>query len=541
MAGDVVAVVVALSGPVASGKSTLARLLAERWDAEIVSTREEIQQISRERGHSLSDRRGLQEFGDSLDHETQGRWVAEAAERQSLVGRRLLIIDAVRIQDQVKALRESFGRALVHVHLETTDRAELARRYRVRREQGGPIAELDSYDDVTRNVTEARINELGDHADVVLDTVRNTESDLLVRCEARLGLLPPLTDPLVDAIVGGQYGSEGKGNVAYYLAPEYDLLVRVGGPNAGHKVKHRGRVYTHRSLPSGSLANLRADLVVGPGAVINYGVLMEELEQTGVDPGRVRIDPQAMVITAEDREREQPLREAIRSTGQGVGMAAARRIIGRGEPTKVARDYPEFSAFMQPTAELLNDAFEQGRRVLVEGTQGTGLSLYHGQYPWVTSRDTTVAGTLAEVGIGPGRVRRAIIVVRTYPIRVKGNSGPIGQEIDWSEIERRSGVSDATLAELSTVTKEQRRVAEFDWALLRRSAELNSATDVALTFADYISAKNRDAYRYEQLTPETLQFVEEVESVSGAAVSLITTAFSERSIIDRRTWRAPRR
>jgi adenylosuccinate synthase len=87
------------------------------------------------------------------------------------------------------------------------------------------------------------------------------------------------------------------------------------------------------------------------------------------------------------------------------------------------------------------------------------------------------------------------------------------------------------------VTKQERRVAEFDWAMLRRSAELNSATDIAITFADYLSVSNRTAFRYEQLTAETLQFVEEVESVSGAVASLIATDFSERNIIDRRTWR----
>ena len=135
------------------------------------------------------------------------------------------------------------------------------------------------------------------------------------------------------------------------------------------------------------------------------------------------------------------------------------------------------------------------------------------------------------------------MVVRTYPIRVNGASGPIGhgRELSWEDIETRSGVAGTKTAELSSVTRQERRVAEFDWSMLRRSAELNSATDIALTFADYISKDNRTAYRYEQLTPKTLQFVEEVESVSGAVASLIATAFSERNIIDRRTWRAVRR
>lgn len=536
-------IVVALSGPVAAGKTTLARALVKRWGGKIVSTRAEIERIATSRGASLRDRRSFQEFGERLDDESNGAWVADTAIKQGAGDARLLIIDAVRTQDQVVALRKKFGRALVHVHLITTDRQELANRYRSRRRADSSFVEFATYDEVTANATEARVDSLANHADVVLDTLRNTEDDLLVRCEARLGLLPSLTAPLVDVLVGGQYGSEGKGNIAYYLAPEYDALVRVGGPNAGHKVRHNEVEYTHRSLPSGALANPRANLIIGPGAVVRFDVLMEELQATGIDPARVRIDPQVMVITSEDIASEVRLKETIRSTGQGAGAAAARRILGRDDPpAKLARDCPEFAEFLSPAAELLHTAFERGQRVLVEGTQGTGLSLYHGEYPYVTSRDTTVAGTLAEAGIGPRRVRRAIMVVRTYPIRVHGASGPIGRgrELTWQDIEERSGVAGTESSELSSVTKQQRRVAEFDWSMLRRSAELNSATDIALTFADYISVENRSAYRYEQLTPETLQFVEEVESVSGAATSLIATAFSERNIIDRRTWRAGR-
>ena len=537
------AIVVALSGPVAVGKTTLAERLASQWPTALVKTREEIARAAAARGRELGDRRDFQEFGDELDRSTDGAWVAEAAAQVNLDTVRLLIVDAIRIEEQVHALRERFGRGLVHVHLEAADLGELARRYRERRPRGVTMTELRDYDEVRSNATEAQVDSLARIADVVLDTQRNTEGDLVIRCAARLGLLPSLTAPLVDVLVGGQYGSEGKGNISYYLAPEYDVLARVGGPNAGHKVRHDGAVLTHRSLPSGATANPEAPLLIGPGAAIAIDVLMDELANTRVDPRRVHLDPQVVVITPEDREREVELRHAIRSTAEGVGSAAARRILGRGEPTKLARDFPELAQFIAPTSELLNEAFAHSRRVLVEGTQGTGLSLFHGTYPYVTSRDTTVAGTLAEMGIGPRRVRRAIMVARTYPIRVAGNSGPIGagRELTWPEIEERSGEEPGSITELSSVTRQQRRVAEFDWQLLRRSAELNSATDVALTFADYINVKNRRAYRYEQLSQDTLQFVEEIESVTGAAVSLIATDFSERAIIDRRTWRAVRK
>jgi len=130
------------------------------------------------------------------------------------------------------------------------------------------------------------------------------------------------------------------------------------------------------------------------------------------------------------------------------------------------------------------------------------------------------------------------MVCRTYPIRVEGPSGPIGMELSWDEISRRSGIPAEELerTEKTSTTKRRRRVAEFDWTLLRRAASLNGPTDIALTFVDYLSIKNRDARRFEQLTEETIRFIEEVERVAAAPVSLIATRFHVRSIIDRRAW-----
>jgi adenylosuccinate synthase len=203
---------------------------------------------------------------------------------------------------------------------------------------------------------------------------------------------------------------------------------------------------------------------------------------------------------------------------------------------------PNSATFIRPACAVLDNAFLERRRVFVEGTQGTGLSLYHGQYPHVTSRDTTVAGCLSEAGISPSRVRRVIMVVRSYPIRVqdpsKSTSGPMSQELTWREISRRSGVplSELQNTEKTSTTHRKRRVGEFDWELLRRAASLNGPSDIALTFADYVSVKNRDARRFEQLSEETIRFIEEIERVAGAPVSLISTRFDSRSIIDRRSW-----
>jgi adenylosuccinate synthase len=108
-------------------------------------------------------------------------------------------------------------------------------------------------------------------------------------------------------------------------------------------------------------------------------------------------------------------------------------------------------------------------------------------------------------------------------------------EVSYEQLAKRSGISVEEL-KTSERTNRQRRVAEFDWIQLRRSTVLNGPTYIALTFVDYLSVKNRDAYRFEQLTEETLRFIEEVERVSGQPVSLISTNFHWRNVIDRRAW-----
>jgi len=254
-----------------------------------------------------------------------------------------------------------------------------------------------------------------------------------------------------------------------------------------------------------------------------------------------------MIIQDQDVVAEAALVSAIGSTGKGGGAAAARRITDRRPvngrpPVDLARDLPELRAYVRPAADVLDAAYRNSSRVLLEGTQGTALSLYHGHYPYVTSRDTTTAGCLAEAGIGPHRVRKVVLVCRTYPIRVESpsgeTSGPMSQEISYEEVGTRSGipVEELKSTEKGSVSNKQRRIGEFDWQLLRRAAELNSATDIALTFTDYLDVKNRGARRYEQLTPATIRFIEEIERVAGIPVSLITTRFDVRGIIDRRRW-----
>jgi adenylosuccinate synthase len=531
--------IVVLSGAVSSGKSTLADNLLKRYDVRPIHTKAI---LIAELDGKPATRDQLQRLGDRLDRKTKGAWVADAVVREAsdLPDEAVVLVDSVRRLDQIEALRAGFGRQVVHVHL-TAPQSELEERYRERSERSD-LKELGSYAEVRSNRTEARIEQLARVADVVIDTARCTPADVVVRAATHLGLTSRDTGAFVDVIIGGQYGSEGKGHLAYHIAPEYDLLVRVGGPNAGHQVIWPdGSVYTHRLLPSGTLANATAQLVIGPGAVLDVDLLLQEIAECGVEADRLVIDPQAMIIAKRDKTREERLTRGIGSTGQGGGAATVRRIERRAD-VRLARDIKALRPYVREVAEVVEDAFASGARLLLEGTQGTALSLFHGHYPYVTSRDTNVSGCLSEAGLPPRAVRKVILVCRTFPIRVKSpdgaTSGPMAQEISWADVAERAGVPEEQLTsvEKGSVSGNLRRVAEFDWALLRRAAVLNGPTDIGLTFVDYLSPQNEKARRFEQLTEETIRFIDEVERVAGAPVTLISTRFHARSIIDRRSW-----
>ena len=526
--------IILISGPISSGKTSLSNELASQFHMTVLKTRDLLDERLRSSGRT--GRASLQAEGDRLDRRTQGIWLLEELQRRLHATSQDLtvVIDSVRIAAQIDAIREAYGAIITHIHL-TAPPEVLATRYATRRE------DTLSYDEARRNRTERNVHRLAEIADIVIDTNRCTHQDVVVRAASQLGLYGSLSTGFVDVLIGGQYGSEGKGQIAGYLAKEYDLLVRVGGPNAGHKVFQSLGPYTHHHLPSGTLKS-NASLLIGAGAVIRVPDLQKEITDCDVDFERLKIDGNAMVISDDDIAQEGNLVKAISSTGQGVGAATARRIMGRGQHTSLARDIPDLHPYICSGTNFLDKVLRDGGRVCLEGTQGTGLSLYHGSYPHVTSRDTTVSGCIAEAGIPPSKIRRVVMVCRCYPIRVQdppeGTSGYMSQPISLEELSNRSGIDLPTLqlTETTSTTNRPRRIAEFDWSLLRNSSILNGPTDIALTFTDYLDSCNATARRFEQLHPSTINFIQEVERVSAARVSLIATGFNSRSVIDRRSW-----
>lgn len=533
--------VVLVSGAICSGKSALVDQLRDKHEAKVIKTKDLILQRLPK---TKVERHALQKAGQRLDKDDGGLWVSEALQQaiekasgQTPSG--LYVVDSVRIDGQVNAIRKAYGAEVYHIHV-TAKPEVLKQRFL---ERGRPEDSYIEYEALKKNRTERNIEALGSVADIVVDTDRCSAAAVLVRATALLNLYPRSNEKLVDVLIGGQYGSEGKGNIVGHIAPEYDLLIRVGGPNAGHQVYAEPEPEKYFHLPSGTKRAPNAKLLLGPGAVINPKKLLEEIARHEIATDRLTIDEQAMIICDEDLAQETLLFGNISSTAQGVGIASARKLTGRsdyknGSSLFLAKDCEELKPFMGSARKIIADAFVKGHRILLEGTQGTSLSLHHGQYPHVTTRDTTVSGCLADAGIAPSNVRKIIMVCRTYPIRVGGPSGPMANEVTMEEIHKRSRIplDPLKLAERTTTTNKERRIAEFDWEQFKDSVQLNGPTDIALTFVDYFGIENRKAFRFEQLNVEAIRFVEEVERVSGRPVSLLSTDFNWRNVVDRRAW-----
>jgi adenylosuccinate synthase len=335
-------------------------------------------------------------------------------------------------------------------------------------------------------------------------------------------------------IVGGQYGSEGKGKVTSYLAlrDNVDTVVRCGGPNSGHTVDVNGQRYELRSLPSGFI-NPGTRLLVAAGCLINPEILLTEIKSTGIDPRRVGVDRNAGIISPSEGEEEGKLRlrDRLGSTLSGTGIGVSKRVL-RNPEFKLAKDIPELQEFLTDVSAEVNAVLDKSGKVLVEGTQGFGLSVYHSpHYPYATSRDTTASGFLSEVGVSPRLVTDIVMAVRSYPIRVAGNSGPLQDEITWDEVRRRSGCPHAVI-ELTTTTKKVRRVALFDLEIVKRAALTNRPTQMFLHGADYLSWHNKSLRDYQGLTSDTKSFIESLKFSLGSPFPLIGTGPDNEELID---------
>jgi len=317
----------------------------------------------------------------------------------------------------------------------------------------------------------------------------------------------------VSIVIGGQYGSEGKGKVADFWANKMQAVavVRVGGPNSGHTVCNKnGDMLAITQLPTASIRNT-AICILPAGACIDISTLQREIKTVNLSPGMLKIDPNAVIIHPDFRktEKELCLQESIGSTLSGTGQAVASRVM-RGSDVTQAKEIPCLAPFLCGTKHLMRRMLSAGGHIVIEGTQGYGLSNLHTHcYPYATSRDTTAAGFLSESGLSPFDVEHVVMVLRAFPIRVAGNSGPLPNEITWELLTRESG-SKTKLCEYTTVTHRVRRVARFDPDLVKQAIIANRPDVIFLNHVDYFDMKQRD------LTELSSQQMKEVTSIENA-------------------------
>ncbi len=325
-------------------------------------------------------------------------------------------------------------------------------------------------------------------------------------------------------VVGGQYGSEAKGAVTARLAldAEAPLVVRVGGPNAGHTViDDHEREWKLRHVPVG-FVNPRAMLALAAGSEINPQVLFEEinaLEEAGYHiANRLFVDPQATLLDANHIQREalSSLNDRLGSTAKGVGAARADRIWRTA-------DLVGGLHLPAPVPIMIDDFRAAGRDVIIEGTQGFGLGLHAGHYPFCTSGDARAIDMMAQAGVTPWSWRpdelEVWVVFRTRPIRVAGNSGPLQGETTWAEL----GLPE----EYTTVTKRVRRVGEWDLDLALAALAANGAPSpsirVAITMIDQLFPTAYGAIDANDLDADAWYWISDRVKELGVPINMVGT------------------
>jgi adenylosuccinate synthase len=328
-------------------------------------------------------------------------------------------------------------------------------------------------------------------------------------------------------VVGGFFGDEGKGKLIAHLAlnDKPTVVARGGaGPNAGHTVEHLGKVYSLRMIPSGFVYE-KARLLIGPGVLVNPKVLFDEIAKTGCE-NRVGLDPQCPIIEEKHIKEETEsahLTQKIGSTKSGIGTCSSERVLRRA---KLARDFPDLTEYLADVSAEVNEALEKGSNVLVEGTQGTFLSLYHGTYPYCTAKDVCASAICSDIGLGPTKVTDVITVFKAFVTRV--GEGPLEGQLSRAEAARRGWI------EYGTVTRRERRAAPFNFNLAKRAVRLNGATKAAVTKLDVVFPEIKGLTKFENISRAAKQFIENIENEIKIPVSLIGTGPSSEHVIDRR-------
>ena len=326
-------------------------------------------------------------------------------------------------------------------------------------------------------------------------------------------------------LVGGSWGDEGKGKCITYLCykDQPDIIARAGvGPNAGHSVEFHGDKYGLRMIPSGFVYT-GARLLIGAGVLVDPEVFHYELDYLNKYQvkGRTFADIRCSIIEPKHKEQDKAseyLAKKIGSTGTGCGPGNRDRVM---RVAKQARDWESMEGFTADVPLEVNTALDEGRDVFIEGSQGYGLSLYYGTYPFVTSKDTTASTAAADIGVGPTRIDEVIVVFklhhpveRTLPTEINRTKPRNG---DWRNTA-------------------QSRDADAGWVSLTWTSPgkcmTNGATQIALTCVDRIYPACERVKDYSQLSGEVKRFIEDIQDATGVPVTLIGTGPDMEDIVD---------
>jgi adenylosuccinate synthase len=345
------------------------------------------------------------------------------------------------------------------------------------------------------------------------------------------------------AIVGSQWGDEGKGRIVDLLSGRVDMVVRFqGGDNAGHTVVKGNDEFKLHLIPSGILYP-EVECVIGNGVVLNPEVLINELdslEKKGINTDNLRISCNAHLIMPYhiilDKAAENRLgKSSIGTTHKGIGPAYADKALRTGIRTQDLQDLKIFrtkleeslkrnnaviekiynqkpldleeifnqyrhyaeriNKYIVDTSFLVSKALEENKRVLFEGAQGTMLDIDHGTYPYVTSSSTIAGGVCIGAGIGPCRLDEIIGVVKAYTTRVGSGPFPTEENGEIGQYLRDKG------NEFGTTTNRPRRCGWLDTVVLKYSNMINNFDSIVLTKLDVLSGLKKikicTGYKYE--------------------------------------------
>jgi adenylosuccinate synthase len=370
--------------------------------------------------------------------------------------------------------------------------------------------------------------------------VRHAHVDLTCFCKIRprfdtiltntvkypIHVVTPVTDMVCTVVAGAVWGDEGKGKVISYLAlkDKLDVCIRTGSVNAAHTVHFEGKRFALHMVPSAFVYN-KCRLLIGPGTNVHISQFLKEVKETKVGD-RIGVDRQASIIEPRHSEldKSDSHLKSLGTTGWGVGPAVQERA---KRSARLAEDMEELRPFLTDAVGEVNDAIDTKKNVVLEGTQGLMLSLYHGSYPYVTSRDTSAAAICSESGVGPTRVDRVLVVYKAFITRV--GAGELPGELSKEETIRRGWF------ETAAGTGRERRSAPFNFELAKTTARIHGATEAAVTKLDILYPSCKSMTSYDELPPEAKNFIAKVEKATDTPVTIIGTGPGALDIIDRRS------